>query len=296
MTTNTFYLHIGLPKTATTFLQARVFKHLQSLTYVHRAEARKFFRDKGWRSFTSAFRRSPEFWQTEKRNRLALFAKKFGGQKPGLLVSEENVSVSVGFFAPAVKQATPRQVARHLRAMRKAAAAAGIKQFKVILTVRRQDTWLASRYAQSAVKFANPGQEHFEELVDALLAKREGFEERAAWLDYGSLFTLLERAVRPANLHIMPQELLRADPHQALSALGDFLGESDLASLASTDKTNGPSNSAGEDQWKLRSTDGVDRFISLPPPLRKKILTAFGSSNRDASAPRALGLEQLRYF
>ncbi len=301
MNVETFYLHIGLPKTATTFLQNAVFKKLRHSAYVGRKEASRYFEETHEVAFRQAFMKHPGFWKREDSKGLNAFVMAFAGEARGFLVSEENLSVTARFFDGLEEEPTPAQIIRHMKAMRAAALDMGIGAFKLILSIRRQDTWLASRYAQSAPRFANAGQDHFEECVDAVLERREPLAPRALWIDYGYLVERFGNEFGHENILILPQERLRVDAEATLAQLGQFLGERRLGERVANAgrKRAGPSNSVGDRVWVLRQADGsVDetKTIRLPEKLEEKILRAYRESNRTAAIQSGLTLDEFGYF
>ena len=121
-------LHIGLPKTASTFLQRSVFSSAPGLTYVRK------------------YKELPlpvaiEKMQRVHPRRVSDFVDSIGEELPegNVLVSNENVSMHVK--EPwADKGPTPTRFCERVVALEPL-----VGTLRVILGIRRQDQWLASR-------------------------------------------------------------------------------------------------------------------------------------------------------
>jgi hypothetical protein len=279
-------LHIGLPKTATTFLQYKIFKRAEGVGFVHRsgggeaealcAELRKF-----------AAAKSPK--STEHRRRLGemLAARARPAPPRCLLVTDENVSVNATDFWKG-KGAEPARLARRLGNLRRDLRES-YPVLKVILGIRRQDQWLGSRYAESSKNFPGFGQADFERRMREIAAA-ETLDGPLAWLDYAAVREAFTAALGARNFLMLPMERLTEDPRAALRETGDFLGGIDLVARYAAAEAKGEglrrnTLSAGEGVWALRS--GKEE-IRLDPGLAEALRARFagsGAALAEAAAP-----------
>ena len=275
-------LHIGLPKTATTFLQHRVFPHVPNLTYLHRVrgpEAAAVCHD--FRKFA----RAAAPLALGYRLRIAAGLRALAPSGPAL-VSDENISVlATGFWTG--EGADPDRFAGRL------GSAGGLpRPAKVIIGIRRQDQWLASRYAESSKHFPDFCQADFERRMAALTgAARLAGPFR--WLDYRAVRQAFLAALGPGNVFVLPLERLAAAQDETLEALGDFLGSRDFLRASSNPGAGVPgkrrnSLSEGENLWRLKR-DGTP--LMLAPELEAALRARFAVSNRALAAEMALGFE-----
>lgn len=240
---DTLCLHIGLPKTATTFLQREVFPSFTHIRYLSTQGSNLFSspQDAEHRqgTLTSAFRRSSLLWE---RHGDAVFQSLLGCDRPAdrlagpVLLSDEGVGRT---------GSRPALLAAHLRAVRKRAEAWGFGDVRVLCVLRRQDHWLASHYAQVSDRKPHASQDDFESGVRRILSpegERFGF---GMLLDYAVLAEHVRRAVGPSNLLMLPYEMLNEAPGEFGARLVEFTRGSTLAS---------PLNLNGARKQNVRST------------------------------------------
>lgn len=159
----TFYFHIGLHKTATTFMQQNVFPECTQIFYIKRNELRDLNKKEGpfkdWRisrDFEMGFTRSPEFWLDygDKLIQNAIPTHILNSNQNVLISSEgitgariflHNTDPLVNPFSP-VKD--PHLLIFHFRNIKKIIAKYGFTKIKIILTIRKQDSWFASNYSE----------------------------------------------------------------------------------------------------------------------------------------------------
>lgn len=288
------YLHIGLPKTGTTYWQHLVFRRMQGITFFHRvsgeATAREITRilralhhedhgtkpagDGGWRGRIARLlgRARPEPPRAGLRQG---FDALFGVQPEGedRLLSCENISLtSDGFWNG--RAATPAQVAGQLAAMDRYW---GGGRVRIILTTRKPDSWFAARYAESSKDFASFCNHDFAQRAEALLS--DELKPWQRWIDTDHVMRVFEEAFGPSNVFVMPLERLAEHPVASILEMGRFVGGRDLGyvveALEREGRLDGRSNSlrAGDAGWRLRSTGEV---ISYPPGLDARLRQRFG--------------------
>lgn len=241
-------VHIGLPKTGTTFLQHRVLAPSPGLDFVHRkygpeqaAIAWEFRRFADAGPFSHPFRR---------RRLLRLLRDHAArtGSDPSrpVVVSEENISIMpVGFWRG--KGPSPDGLARRLAALG-ARLDGRLAPLKVVIGLRSPDQWLASRYAESSKHSNAFTQEDFDRRV-AAIAGGAPLEGPLAWLDQRRVASAFVDALGAEKVLLLPLERLAGDPAGSLADLGRFLGGVALAKPPS-----GRSNrlGVGKGVWRMR--------------------------------------------
>lgn len=256
----TLYLHLGYYKAASTFLQKKVFpKYSDSLNFLSLPNF-EILEDEVWvRSSMRRFAgRSPLVWR---RFGHEFFESAFASagvdsRKKSLLISDEN-----SLFRLRKRIAGPDTTVRHIEELERQA----LKYFssiKILLVIRRQDTWLASAYAQicSSPKqqwSENPSQQHFAEWTDSQTSKRKRY-----YSGFGSnieyLYLIKNIIKNNIDLTVLPFELLKENKKKFLSEIASFLDQ-DYVEIGSEKRENVKSTSANT--WRISKR----RKITLRP-------------------------------
>jgi hypothetical protein len=337
----TLYLHIGLPKTGTTFLQRHVFPGIESLFVLCKPLSEIVTPPSPWQSGLSTFFDcSPVIWSSLGER---LFSELLEGRSPedgrSVLISDENLSPSMryprDFLGPpkASFGCGPVQTARHLTEMAKLARARGLARTRIIVILRRQDTWLASAYAQSSDRWPNASQAHFERWVGSVLDPAEDYWTTGVTLDFALLRRVIVDVVGSENVFMLPFELMQEDLAEFLGRWFAFMGipEHAVDSMYDhgTDGNRALSNirSVGPDTWKIRpKTEWRARSlplrpwrlwnslhlptrillrlpefrrgktVSLTPAIRAKIMETYSKSNGEVSEYVGVDLGKYGYF
>jgi hypothetical protein len=304
----TLHLHIGLPKTATTFLQSGVFPRVAGL----RVSCTPAAADGHGSLMEWALSRDPAIWAARGPDLFgAMFGPRAERQGQNTLLSDERIG-RAGSRAD--------HLAGHLRAIRAAAHAEGFGRVTCICAVRRQDDWFASHYAQMSDRNPRAGQRDFEASVADLVDPDRGGRKLGRLLHYDRLHARLSEALGEDNLFLFSYETLRGTPDRFARRLGAFLGLG--AALDLDVGGEGNVRSAGAQKWALRRYDrradarngralplrlaraGMARFgsrrsgaIELTPELSARILAAYRPSNlRLAAKDPAADLERHGYL
>jgi hypothetical protein len=276
-------VHIGLPKTGTTFLQHRVFARAPGLTFVHRTRGRAAAAATcDFRVYARASPLLAPWYRRRLRDRLNAFA----AEGRPVLLSEENISVSAFRFWRD-GGATPEGLARRLIALARDLDPR-LAPIKLVVGIRRQDQWLASRYAESSKNFPGFAQADFDRRM-ARIAEAPALGGPLGWLDYRAMRNALAAAVGPGNVHLVPLERVVVAPGETLDGIGRFLGGVDLLGGGNpAAAARKPRNrlSEGENRWRLRR-DGTP--LVLDAGLEAALRARFAASNRALAAEMPLG-------
>ncbi|PSQ86202.1 MAG: hypothetical protein BRD42_06120 [Bacteroidetes bacterium QS_3_64_15] len=309
MSDPTLYIHVGPSKTATTFLQRDVLGRIASAECLPvpeiEVEGRRL-------RFGDLFSLSPEFWRGLETDP---FADRVRHSGRDVVISDERIcgglvapqpwipgSVPGRGLPPSPRLHThsrvdPYSVSSHFRELRRAADAWGYERVRVLLTPRRQDTKLASSYAQLSNRVRGAGQQNFETWVRHLLHDAIGHNKGGGVnLDYSLWWRELRTAVGTENVFFLPFELLREDRatflRQWLGVLGVPEADSIVDALSGSEGTEKNVRSRSADTWTLRTPIKKGRFllrwpdfsreseIRLTEALRAEILAAYEEGNR----------------
>lgn len=268
----TLYLHVGLPKTGTTFLQSRIFPGFP-VSYIHKSNNRKqadlihfchrFFRVKTLEKLGS---------EAEIVKGLNVLTKKIADPSHDrVLLSDENISISLsGVWEQRV--ATAEQFALRLRQFAEFIKTMGAETH-VICSVRRQDSWLASRYAESAKRAEDFSQAGFEAFVGGEYLQVLAAE---SVLNYDKLYRETVRQFGAAGCSFLTYESLERDPAGHIGRLHAIIvGDTAPSSRALEAQDN--RSRVAEDSWQLKNASGG--LLRLTPELRHAILAPFRDSN-----------------
>ena len=300
-------LHIGYHRTGTTTLQMLVFPQLTRVAY--------FRKDKTLASalILSAFRDSPSIWRLLGNKILGQLLADMGGEKAErpALVSAEGMSTHRIFAAPGTPHSHRRDpfiLAAHLRECQAVAQRVGFDGVKVIMGIRRQDHYLASRYVKMASMIDNPGQEDFERQTREIIDHDKRYFIDGVWLDFNRTRELIAEVVGEQNVLLVPLEQLADAPSRYLAALSEFVGEP-LDGLVLEQKN---ARSVAPDVWqvgkkvmnmaarrqrfgKFRALFAQPITIRLSLDLKEEILATYLDSNRSLTSSLKLNLERYGY-
>lgn len=269
--------HIGLPKTATSFLQLNSFSRCPSINLIHK---KRTPRERLY--FKNVLRGKRDATKQGVLQRL----------QNGVLniVSDENISITPLSIWKG-KDDSPAATWRRISELSRMVTGRD-NSFRTIMTIRRQDRWLASRYAESAKLFEIADQSDFEERVSGMLARADLNQD--SWLNYHYTVSAFSERIGRDKILVLMQEDLEADPFSWTRQLEDFLGIKDLSPILSESDMR-PRNvlSTGVDSWQLR---GHKSEIRMPEWLSKRILDAFASSNRKLASEFSIDGARFGYY
>ncbi len=326
------YMHIGLPKTGTTLMQDKVFRCIDELVPIVDKKSRILDGGRERGVIAPVFQRSPGIWRDLG---LDLFDDIFGEYVNKIFKTEKKVILSDeevmgGVIMPSEyrgsrwnrKARDPYKIGIHLEEMLDTAHAWGFSNIKVILVIRRQDTWLASLYAQISDRIDRPSQDNFVKQIDHILCESKGYYEHGVKLDYHLVHEILTNKVGTHNVCIVPYELLKDKPTKFINKWLDFLeikgichrNTINVDTLRSKNK-----RSQSESSWNIRmyntsiytyynrilhtlnyyikSMLGINNErIFLTKGISEKVMNVFSNSNKKLENKDAIGLDRYNYY
>lgn len=264
---STLYLHIGFPKTATTFLQDVVFPKATSLSYVSKPTVRLGHREV---RFGTRFSYAPALWRDRGTSLLSqILGPEPEGEAPSdVLISDEGFGGGLTGPEPWIpasrphhdRETGPHSTRTHIEELRKVAGEWGFSQMRVIMGIRRQDEKIASGYAQMSHKVRGASQKNFERWVHRILDPDRGYYEGGGiHHNYYLFWQQVTKAVGAENTLVLPLEHLKEDMGGYLSRLFRFLeipeeGTDIIASLSEPENLKRNANtSSSKDVWHLKA-------------------------------------------
>lgn len=289
MSKSSLYIHVGPPKTATSFLQDVVLGQVQSVDCLSKPVVE--IKGKALR-FADLFDFSPAVWRDVEENP---FAETSHACERDVIVSDEGVFGNLASPTPWIpgsvqgrgllteprlhthNRPDPYFVSSHIRELRRAAPNWGYDQVGFLLTTRRQDTELSSYYAQFSNRVKGAGQQNFEEWVRYILKDVVGHNKGGGKkLDYFIWWREVSRVIGEENTLFIPFELLKKDQSEFLRRWLSFIGAEKTDSIADsfsgTDDERVDVKSISRSEWIVRN------------PIRR------GPNLRPTRVFRALGL------
>ena len=272
-------LHIGLPKTGTTFLQHRVFSRAPELTLIHRRVTPE------WERLCYDLRRYgryPGLIAPFFRRRVVAGLTAAAATAPGtLLLSDENVGVDAHSLWRD-RGPSPETIAKRLAVLSETIAPIG--RLRVLIGVRRQDTWLASRYAESSRYYPKFNQIDFDRRMARAHAARE-LSGPWRWTDYALVEQAFAARLGAENIRLFSLEQMAARPVLSLRALGTFLGASLPRPPAGKRKKRNV-RAISENAWRMQG----GATLHLTTDVHDMILERYAASNAALSGRDELGL------
>jgi len=306
----TLHLHIGIPKTASTWLQTKVFTQLHHLRYLDCSQKKMFENNAELASeqqtLGSIFKLSSQIWDGFGDS---IFEDLLGDRHEwladgrDLLISDETIGRN---------GSRPALFAAHFRKMKLKAIDWGFEQINIICLIRRQDHWLASHYAQMSDRNPVAGQADFERLVREVTSPHLSRYSFGMLLDYYILYNHLTEANGEDRVSILPYEVLKNYPAEFLQVLLKKLDTPRETIESICSETSGTMANVRSEQgvWHLRQRrsflsrlpllrqffDRQKQSIELKPDITRKILDTYSAGNYKLAAKANLDLNHYGYF
>lgn len=267
--------HIGLPKTATTFLQWEVLPWLEPAELIHKSHGGAHDRQwlRGLKRYCNTGRRK-RWWLRRRWQVRGIRGRLRSGS--AVIVSSENLSMRPDAVWTG-RGPGPETVSVRLA---EAAGELGVsaRQVKILFGLRAQAPWLASRYAESAKSNPDFGQADFAARIGAIA---DGTARGAplGWLNYAHVYDTLAEVFGAENLLFLPIEAVeRMSASDCAGRIAGFLGLPDAprasAELSGTPRRNVSARAEGT--WRLKSGNG---HIALTSEMESAIRARFASAN-----------------
>lgn len=242
-----FILHIGFPKTGSTFLQEEVFPALPEIN-LRVTPNYNIIESKRATSLSRFMNVSPLVWN-DLGSLFWIKVREGSATDEDILLSDEY----------AVEGNDPVRTARHIQELHQLVSAS--HSLNVLMVIRRQDTWLASVYSQLSNRYSSASQSHFEEWVaERIELNKKFFDSQGLRATYFTLFAAIRDAVGQGSVTVLPYELLKTNPKSFVEKCCSSANRSVPESL-SFKQTNKRSTSST--RWAIRPR--ADYYIQLRP-------------------------------
>lgn len=164
----------------------------------------------------------------------------------------------------------------HLESLQSHSSKFGYRKVKVLVTTRRQDTKLASGYAQASNRVRGASQESFEKWARYLTGDPLGYSAAGgAKLDYFEWWRGISGVVGEENMFVLPFELLKRDSREFLWEWLEYVDVPEKEQILES--------VLDEEDEERQNSRATSRFTwGLSDPIRKgalpagRVLTALG--------------------
>lgn len=339
MNERTITLHLGMSKTGTTFLQKRFFPILPDVDFKDQPRTNKLNGGPYQGLLARAFKRSPALWNDIGEE---LFSELLGRQN--FSENEKTVLISDQSAGPAMFESGPYsgqyleqernrtgQLCSHIRSLSTIAKQHGVSRVRVILIFRRQDDWLASKYAQRSDRIKNASQKHFISRIRSVIDPSDRYYTDGIVLNYNYLRQQLVDSIGVENLLMLPYEWFKHAPLEYLTTLAQFItsqGSGQIKQLMDSvnlDQLN--VRSVSKNTWRLRynknnspasvrlrparifkklglpervplsfRSNRLPDEISLSPSFRKEIMERYKDTNQRLGSSLGIDLGKYGYY
>jgi hypothetical protein len=244
---NSFFVHVGTHKTGSTFLQRQIFPELPEIRFWDRPNF-DILEGKKPTSLSRFMNVSPLVWRD--LGKLLWYKLREGSTIDlDILLSDEN----------SLEANDPFKIGQHLQEIKEVVSSS--HDLRVLVVIRRQDTWFASAYAQMSDRWDEASQDHFENWLESNINfKKQFFANRAVRLRYFTLIRKMEDAVGRDCVTVLPYELLKSNSKSFIEQCCNFANRAvpDALSLKAKNK-----RSTSSTKWAISPRKG--RYIQLRP-------------------------------
>ena len=179
-----FCLHIGMHKTGSSFLQKNVFPYFRRMKFWHQPNF-NIVRGSKPTSFSRFMASSPLIWRDLGKQ---LFDK-IKKTDTDVLVSDEHTTLVND----------PYRISQHVSEMRRILEP--YHELRVLVVIRRQDTWFASAYAETTSEYKEVSQNHFRRWVEDRITPKKAFQVRVYESSIILLFKSSKRCSKTTYLY-----------------------------------------------------------------------------------------------
>ena len=326
-------LHIGLPKTGTTFLQKQFLPNLNDISCFIKPQLDLSGKNKQQTNLGEIFERSPVIWDELgntifssldliKKTKIILVSDEDMGVKPNRFTHRR---FEGSFWRNRSRDAIWTKL--HLLRFYDLAKRSGFKTIKIMVTIRRQDRQMASFYSQESGRLVGASQDHFERCVSFNVDPYKGYYYCGIALDYNRLYHEISQVVGSSNLLMLPFELLEQKPFFFLERWLKFMNihSSNKTILENLIDQKHNVNKFAYDKWiikerikkkkeytlrpaRIYKSIGIPHKISIPnfdfgrgkqieltSDLKKQILARYQESNQKLENKVGIQLSQYGY-
>lgn len=326
MNNKTLYIHAGLSKTGTTYLQEIVFPLSDYYRYIVNPKTNVFEPRYPWdTALRSIFSRSPLAWDIVGDELLIdVFGNEVLDNDEPVLLSDEGL---LTFVDPVLANI-------HMKKFKELCNNIGFASVKVLISIRRQDTRLASLYAQTSHRRYGASQNDFESWIKMITNRSVNWFSEGVGSNYWILYRLMVDVFGKENVLMVPYELMKDNAQNYLKIIYEYMNvdveEINRINEVVNDKNiSGPVNvrSVGDATWLLRDMriegvkpirlrprrlfdalglpreiylDHVDlvrkRKIVLTPELSGMVIEKYSESNRLLDESVKINLNKYGYY
>ena len=277
-------IQLGMPKTATTTLQNRIYQNHDEYLYLGKFNPGYPPTVKGEAGWLLTFKRnliSKELPYFEQLDLEKVLSNEFGHQyeeHDKLFLSEESIlgrCIGPGKYGDRVRVGSIFSIINKLKMLFDRSIFSSVK---FILVLRKQDDLIESFFAEEYHNFRSfYGMRYPEDLIKYIYEKGR-MEETDALFHYASVIEHLDVLFGEENVLVLPYELLTVDPGDFLNELSSFMGIKlwDDIQILSEKKDN--SRDSRERRGKIAKVRPLRKKLSL---LKKQLVgdvsTGFGS-------------------
>jgi len=321
-----FLLHIGLPKTASTYVQKEIWPFVSNTIYlgkkfdenqVHHGKTVEWCNELRYKILNSP----PTTWMGREGGWLLGKLKNVYEERSGvnnIVLSHEELfgRATNGIFIDSTEPLDVERMVSHLYYMKEALPVEF--NIRVLIVIRRQDTWLSSAYSQCSTNIDRANQKDFIDKTDKLIKKE--LYQKAAFLDYSFLLERLNESIGSDNVYTALFEELKMNNEKFVKNLLAKI-DGNLRKNVTTDNKN--TGSIGKNEWRITPNSTLkklyrmiapksiksrvnnirakrkillgDESISLSEELSNKVLEKFRESNKKLEYRHGLEVSKYGY-
>jgi hypothetical protein len=309
-------LHIGLPKTATSFVQKDVISKIKNInSFVHPNFGlikKNDFLDGS--TLNAIFRRSPYIWKDLGDEFFGCLKEKSDPEKKLTFISDELILVG--------DRNDPVVTSEHIKRMKRGSERHGYNNFEVVVTIRKQDEWLASAYSETSEQYFGVSQSSFETWVIKRIDKKDIYHRSSGIrINYNLMYNSIKDILGESNTVLVPYEMLKEDPKKFVSKIIGTNLERIKYKFKNEKRNKGNTK---DDKWILKKpnrskwikinrssfrewidlglsfiTDKSpfrEREIKITQEIKESVMESYGPENKKLSEKIDIDLENYGYF